>query len=297
MTLEQLRMLKTLTEKGTLKQTSETLFKSQSAISQGIKQLESQLGVTLFSRDNYRLALTAEGRHIYQHAVRVLNEISEIEQISHHFAKGNEESVTLALEASFDLESILPTLEITQREFPDTQIIIQQEYLTGAYEAVKSSGADISISPYSSLLMSQDTFEKQFLYQGRRINVASTKLLMRHPDLSNINQLRSEFQILIKDSGLGTKGKDLGVQLGQRRWYVNDFETKRLLIKNGLGWGSLPEHVVRQDLEKGDLQSFKLMDSDIDLHVNYFAMKLQLKILGPVGRNLWENLVGKNVVK
>jgi len=127
--------------------------------------------------------------------------------------------------------------------------------------------------------------------------MASSKLLIRHPDLSNIDQLRSEFQILIKDSGLGAKGKDLGVQLGQRRWYVNNFETKRLLKKNGLGRGSLPEHLVGQDLEKGDLRAFKLMDFEIDLHVNYFAMKLQTKILGSVGRNLWGNLAGKNVVK
>ena len=42
MKIEQLRMLKTVAELGTLKTASETLFKTQAAVSKGIKQLESQ---------------------------------------------------------------------------------------------------------------------------------------------------------------------------------------------------------------------------------------------------------------
>ena len=55
MTLEQLKMLKHVAELGSLKNASEKLFKTQPAISQGIKQLEAQLGLQLFNREGYRL--------------------------------------------------------------------------------------------------------------------------------------------------------------------------------------------------------------------------------------------------
>ena len=77
MTLEQLKMLKLVAEQGSLKSASEALYKTQPAISQGIKQLESQLGLQLFDRDGYRLVLTIEGEQIYSPAVQLLDKASE----------------------------------------------------------------------------------------------------------------------------------------------------------------------------------------------------------------------------
>src|SRR6187549_560348 len=134
MTLDQLIMFKTVAEAGSLRAASEHLHKTQPAISQGIRQLESQLELVLFNRNGYRLVLTDEGKKIFQHAQRLLNEAAEIKQVAKHLANGNEASITLAFEASFDLTRILPILEITQNEFPNTQIIIRQEYVTGAID-------------------------------------------------------------------------------------------------------------------------------------------------------------------
>jgi DNA-binding transcriptional LysR family regulator len=44
----------------------------------------------------------------------------------------------------------------------------------------------------------------------------------------------------------------LGV-LSSRVWRVVDLATKHALIVNGLGWGHMPEHLVRDDLQAGRL--------------------------------------------
>ncbi len=85
MTLEQLNMLVKVAELGTLKAASEKLFKTQPAISQGIKQLEIQMGFQLFSRQGYRLLLTDNGKQIYQHALKLLNEAGQIKQLASFF--------------------------------------------------------------------------------------------------------------------------------------------------------------------------------------------------------------------
>src|SRR5207247_2175304 len=56
----------------------------------------------------------------------------------------------------------------------------------------------------------------------------------------------------------GERGSgDHGV-LSSRRWRVVDLATKRAFIVSGLGWGHMPEHVVRDDLGAGRLVTLEL---------------------------------------
>lgn len=290
MTLDQLTMFKTVAEAGSLRAASEQLHKTQPAISQGIRQLESQLGLALFSRDGYRLALTEEGKKIFQHAQRLLNEAAEIKQVAKHLANGNEASITLAFEASFDLTRILPILEITQNEFPNTQIIIRQEYVTGAIDALQNGHADIVISPVEIAQLQSAQLEITLLHKGALIDVASPLLMLRHPDLKLSSELLNEYQIVVQDTGSGTQNIELGVQDGQRRWYVNDFATKKILILSGMGWGKLPDYLIAQNLQERSLEKLALQDKQNEIQLAYYAMKNKKNLLGPVAKKLWKNL-------
>ena len=288
MTLDQLIMFKTVAEAGSLRAASERLHKTQPAISQGIKQLEAQLDLVLFDREGYRLALTDQGKKIFQHALRLLNEAAEIKQVAKHLANGNEAQITLAFEASFDLTRVLPILEITQSEFPNTQIVLKQEYITGALDALNNGEAEIVISPVVTAQSTQ--LEMTLLHQGELVQVAAPRLLLRHPNLNFSHELLNEYQIVVQDTGTGTKNVELGVQDGQRRWYVNDFNTKKMLILSGMGWGKLPDYLIAQEIELGTLIPFKLQDTQNEISINYYALKLKNVSLGPVASKLWKNL-------
>jgi len=290
MTLEQLKMLTMVAQEGTLKASSKRLFKTQAAISQGIKQLERQLGITLFDRQQYRLVLTAQGQQIYQRALKLLTQAQEIEMLSHHFMTGNEASITLAFESSFNLTKVLPLLEKVQNQYTDTQIILQQEYLTGAFDALELDETDMVITPADELRINAKNLESFALYQGELINVAAPQLLLRHPNLSSVNELEKEYQIVVKDSGTGSQGVTLGVNDGQRCWYVNDLTTKRILALSGMGWGRLPSHLVAEDLKSGTLKTINLTDANNELKVTYYAVKKRTRMLGPVASQLWDHL-------
>ncbi len=290
MTLEQLKMLVKVAELGSLKAASEVLFKTQPAISQGIKQLESQLGLHLFSRQGYRLLLTDNGKQIYQQALRLLNEEEQIKQLASFLTAGNEASVTIAIEASYDLENILPVLEKTQNEFPHTQIILKQEYINGALEAVKSKQADLALTTIDNLALQSGQYDANMLYQGNLCNVASPKLLDRHPQLNSVVELKDEYQIVVQDSGQSSQGVNYSVQTGQRCWYVNDFSTKKTLIMSGIGWGRLPDYMVRDEIQAKSLVAVSLDDFDTRIALNYQAIKMKARMLGPVANKLWEKM-------
>ena len=290
MTLEQLKMFKLVAEQGTLKGASEEMHKTQSAISQGIKQLENQLKIRLFQRDGYRLALSAEGKQILSRTQRLLNETSEIKQLSHHIAKGNEAHITIAIEASYDLNLITPVLEKIQNEFPNTEIILKQEYLSGAFEAVENDKAELAITPINDLAFESDIFDHNWLYKGFLISVASPHLTSRHTNLKRVEELINEYQIVVQDSGQSSQGKNYSVQTGQRCWYVNDFTTKKTLVKSGMGWGRLPENRILEELKNGSLVKLLLDDVTSTLGLEYFCLKLRARVLGPVARRLWDSL-------
>lgn len=292
MTLEQLKMLIKVAELGSLKGASEALFKTQPAISQGIKQLEAQLGLQLFSRQGYRLSLTDNGKQIYQHAQRLLNEATQIKQLATFLTAGNEASVTIAIEASYDLKRILPVLEMTQSAFPHTQIILKQEYINGALEAVKSEQADLALTTIDNLALQSGNYEANKLYQGNLCNVAAPKLLHRHPQLTLVTELKDEYQIVVQDSGQSSQGINYSVQTGQRCWYVNDFSTKKTLIMSGMGWGRLPDYMIKDELQSKALVAVNLKDFDTHIALNYQAIKLKSRLLGPVASKLWQNLEG-----
>lgn len=291
MTLEQLKMLVTVADTGSLKQASERLFKTQPAISQGLAKLESQLGVTLFDRESYRLTLTPTGTVLYQQARRILNESERMSAMAKHFVSGHEPQVSLAFEGTFDLSHLLPILERVQQDAPKTQITLTQEFISGAWQKLLAGQVDIAITPISQELLESESVTSVLVAHGALISVAAPKLVDRHRPLSSAHQLRDEYQILVQDTGTASMGKDMGVKDGQRKWYANDFSTKKMLILSGMGWGKLPDFLIRNELENNTLMKLELDDMVTHVATPHHAIKLTERFLGPVGQALWDALI------
>lgn len=60
-------MFKEVAEAGNITAAAQTLFISQSAVSQSIKQLEAELQTRLFARNSRGVTLTADGRMLYEY--------------------------------------------------------------------------------------------------------------------------------------------------------------------------------------------------------------------------------------
>ena len=78
MNIEQFKTFCTVIEYGSFLRASEVLFCSQPAISKQIKSLERKLGFNLFDRDGKKVILNSNGKIVYKHVKRVLDEILEM---------------------------------------------------------------------------------------------------------------------------------------------------------------------------------------------------------------------------
>lgn len=66
---------------GSINKAAEELYVAQPNLSRAIKELEADLGITVFDRTSRGMVLTAEGEEFIQYAKKVLNQIDEIEKL------------------------------------------------------------------------------------------------------------------------------------------------------------------------------------------------------------------------
>jgi DNA-binding transcriptional LysR family regulator len=76
-TLRQLQYFISVAEEGTVSGAAQSLSISQSAVTDAIKELETDLGVTLFERHRRGLTITHKGHQFYRHATRILGSVSD----------------------------------------------------------------------------------------------------------------------------------------------------------------------------------------------------------------------------
>ena len=74
-----LRLVETIARVGTLKRAAEELFVTQSALSHQLRQLEEQLGISIFHRVNSQLQFTAAGQEFCDASRTILEQLNQLE--------------------------------------------------------------------------------------------------------------------------------------------------------------------------------------------------------------------------
>lgn len=120
------------------------LYISQSAISQCIHQLESDLNCTLFVRSRRGVTLTTEGKMLFDKVESAMQSITQGETLLarlHHLDSG-----FLSIAASDTITSyyLLPYLEKFHSEFPNIRIEVANSYSYQMLNLVKEGKAELA---------------------------------------------------------------------------------------------------------------------------------------------------------
>lgn len=79
MTLQQLRYAETISETGSMNEAAKKLFISQPSLSEAIRGLEKESGITIFNRSVKGVSLTADGEEFMGYARQILNQVELLE--------------------------------------------------------------------------------------------------------------------------------------------------------------------------------------------------------------------------
>ena len=127
------------------KNAAERCFVSQSTLSSAIAELETQLGVQLFERDNKKVLVTAFGEQILARAQSVLTQVQDIEQLAKSHLAPLSQPMTLGVIPTIGpylLPLVLPSL---REQYPNFELGIVEEQSAELVRQVKMGLLDTAI--------------------------------------------------------------------------------------------------------------------------------------------------------
>ncbi|RWX57314.1 LysR family transcriptional regulator [Photobacterium chitinilyticum] len=241
--LDQLNMFVIAAKVGSFSACARKLGKVQSAVSQGISNLEIDLDVTLFDRSTRKPSLTDEGKHLLTFAEAILQQAYELESASKALTNNEETQLTLAIEDSLQVARFYTIIEQFSLRFPATSLNIMTMSSSDIIQYVLAGKANIGI------ILSDMTFIKEadICYIG---NLSFVPIVCKkHPlaSLSSVSppDLIPHRQLMIKGVN-GTHQAHLQ-PFSSQVWYGNDYRTLLKNVERGLGWTYMPRHLVEQD--------------------------------------------------
>lgn len=80
MNILQMKYAVEIAKKGSISKASESLFVAQPNLSRSIKELESDLGITIFDRSPSGMSPTPQGEQFLSYAIKILSQINEVER-------------------------------------------------------------------------------------------------------------------------------------------------------------------------------------------------------------------------
>ncbi len=245
-TLDQLRAFVMVAHEGSFSAAARKLRRVQSAISTSMANLEDELGIELWDRSTKIAKLTPQGRAVLASARRVLASTDDLKTLASEMHGGLEPSVSLCVDALFPIETLVDICARFAKAFPTVDLRVDTQVLSAVSAAVVSGAATIGVVGPPAI---PPGFERRELPSIRMITVVSPKHALA-AEKKRIPTARLAEQVQIVLSERSEAGVPDQAVLSPRTWRVADLQTKHAMLRAGLGWGNLPEHLARDDVKK-----------------------------------------------
>lgn len=169
-----------------------TLHVTQSAVSQAIKSLETQLGVALFFRQGRSIRLTFEGEILFKHIEKAYNFIKSAENSIHSIKSLDEGTIFIGASDTITRHFLIPKIKMFHAIYPKVKISINNRPSPQSVEILKNGEIDLAVinlnpkSHYEGLEVHPfATIENYFICSGLRKDIFtkehSLKDLSKYP--------------------------------------------------------------------------------------------------------------------
>jgi DNA-binding transcriptional LysR family regulator len=249
-TLDQLRTFIAAVDEGSFSAAGRKLRRVQSAVSHSMAALETQLGVRIWNRSTKIPKLTSEGRTLLTAARRICAEVDALRRLADGLAGGLEASVSLAVDVIVPVQVLVELCREFAVKFPTVQLRLCSETLSAVSALVQDGSCQLGVIGPAAYAQGLD---RQHLATVRMVPVVARGhplAQVKGPIATHV--LAEHINIVLSERSGKHQTPDQAV-LSPNTWRISDLSTKHALLLGGLGWGNMPEHMVREDLAKGRL--------------------------------------------
>lgn len=146
MELRHLRYFAAVAETCHFGRAADRLHMAQPALSQAIRQLEDELGASLFTRTTRQVSLTPAGEFLYEEARRVLRAVDDSATGVRRVAEGRKGLVRIGFTGTAAFTQLPFIARTLQRELPDVALEVQADLLTPAQcDGLREGTLDLAV--------------------------------------------------------------------------------------------------------------------------------------------------------
>jgi DNA-binding transcriptional LysR family regulator len=260
MDFNKLRTFLIVAEEGSVTGAARRLLRTQPAVSQSLRLLEEDLGITLLHRKSGKIYLTPEGEAVFRVGSQSLS-LAERQILEITKSKSAVEGmISVAVIANFGSQFVIDSLPAFRRQYP--HVDFQIDYVARSHlaeEKLLKNEVDLAISGHFN---DRKRLDVHPLARQRHVLVASPDYLARTQPISSIAAVAASNALIDFSpdfiglrSWLKVNGHPGPRVLRSKRpaFVIQDQVDAKEAVLKGLGMAVLPERLVRDGLDRGAL--------------------------------------------
>ena len=251
--LELYRVFYTVAKCGSLTRAAEELYISQPAVSQAIKQLETQLGGQLFNRTHKGMELSETGgKQIFPIVEKALKLFDQAESKYSELKDTATGIVRICASDTVSTHFLLPYIKEYHEKHPNVNLILQNCTSSETVEMLKNGKGDIGF--VNLPLDDSDVHLSNIVMQLHDTFVCSEKFKELTDGIIELKRLQ-DYPLLMLELSTATRQAIVSFAHSQGIHLHPEIELASLelmtsLAKNGIGIACIPREFVKHELEE-----------------------------------------------
>ena len=179
--------------------------------------------------------------------------------------QGLESELHVVLDTFLPKDRVVDALTAFFAEFPTVSLHLSVETLGAVTQSILTRRASVGVS---GPLDTMDGIDRIAIGAVRLIPVAAATHPLAVAERNAVGAGRAHIQLVLTDRSPLTEGREFAV-MSSRTWRLADVSSKHMLLNAGIGWGYMPEPMVRDDVDAGRLVVLDMPDApsgDFALH-------------------------------
>ncbi|WP_409339601.1 LysR family transcriptional regulator [Lactiplantibacillus plantarum] len=243
---------------------------SQSAISQQMKELESQLGVKLLNRKGRSFEVTEAGQYFYIHSQDILADVDQLIKKTIKTEKNDEVELRVGYLRSFGTAEFLQTVSKFTQEFPKVKIKISSGTHEELYELLQTGKIDLNFSDQRRALSNE--YQNEFLTASEFMVAVNNSLPVETQKIDVADLVDIPCILIIDGNQQVSEEEYYRNVLGVKSEFViaKSYDEAQMLIASNQGYLIINQR-MRTQLDKDIVKMISLVKGNRKLVQNYYA--------------------------
>lgn len=257
MELMQLEMFVAVVEAGSVRGASERVFRTQPAVSIGVRKLEEEFGAPLFDRSKrYSFRLTQAGESLYDYARKMLSLRNEATSELGDIAKLRAGRLSIGANESASLHVIPQLTRGFLKQRPGVRLELKCERSENLLNNLKSRSLDVVLISFRP---DDPELESAFLMEDELVLITAPTHALARRGKAEFRELAAESVLMMDISQQSPWHKRVADTFVRNkipfRLQVENapIETIKKMVAIGLGVGFVPLLCVREEVARGEL--------------------------------------------